>query len=49
LPLREAKNWYGENMRDRHDPGSLDAAVTSYLTSKYFTELAPGPPSDGGS
>jgi hypothetical protein len=42
LPLREAKNWYGENMRDRHDPGSLDAAVTSYLTSKYFTELAPG-------
>jgi len=21
---------------------SLDAAITSYLTSKYFTELAPG-------
>jgi hypothetical protein len=29
-------------LSDRHDPGSLDAAVTSYLTSKYFTELAPG-------
>jgi hypothetical protein len=27
-------------MSDRHD--SLDAAVTTYLTSKYFTELAPG-------
>ena len=23
-------------------PSSLDAAVTIYLTSKYFTELAPG-------
>jgi hypothetical protein len=29
-------------MSNRHNPSSLDAAVTSYLTSKYFTELAPG-------
>jgi hypothetical protein len=29
-------------MSNRHDPSSLDAAITSYLTSKYFTELAPG-------
>ncbi len=27
---------------NRHNPSSLDAAITSYLTSKYFTELAPG-------
>ena len=30
------------DMSNRHNPSSLDAAVTSYLTSKYFTELAPG-------
>ena len=29
-------------MSNRHNPSSLDAAITSYLTSKYFTELAPG-------
>ena len=29
-------------MSNRHDPSSLDAAINSYLTSKYFTELAPG-------
>ena len=28
-------------MSNRHNPSSLDAAITSYLT-KYFTELAPG-------
>jgi integrase len=26
---------------DRHDPGSVDAVVTSYLASKSFTDLAP--------
>src|SRR5258706_550095 len=30
------------DMSNRHNPSSLDAAITSYLTSKYFTELAPG-------
>jgi hypothetical protein len=42
VPPREAKKWYGENMLDRHDLGCLAVAITSYLTSKYFTELAPG-------
>ena len=28
-------------MSDRHDLGRLAVAITSYLTSKYFTELAP--------
>jgi hypothetical protein len=36
LPLREAKNWYGENMRDRHDPSSLDAAVARYLENRVI-------------
>jgi hypothetical protein len=27
---------------NRHDLGCLAVAITSYLTSKYFTELAPG-------
>jgi hypothetical protein len=26
---------------DRHDLGRLAVAITGYLTSKYFTELAP--------
>jgi hypothetical protein len=30
------------DMSNRHDLGSLAIAITSYLTSKYFTELAPG-------
>ena len=29
-------------MSNRHNLSSLEAAVTGYLTSKYFTELAPG-------
>jgi hypothetical protein len=28
-------------MSNRHNPSSLDAAITSYLTSEYFTGLAP--------
>jgi hypothetical protein len=27
---------------NRHDLGCLAVAITSYLTSEYFTELAPG-------
>ena len=32
----------GGRFMNRHDLGCLAVAITSYLTSKYFTELAPG-------
>jgi hypothetical protein len=31
----------GGRFMNRHDLGCLAVAITSYLTSKYFTELAP--------
>jgi hypothetical protein len=32
----------GGRFMNRHDLGCLAVAITSYLTSEYFTELAPG-------